>query len=62
MSTSASVASRPSEKASGIRIATPFDGPSPGSEPMMVPMKQPPTASISVDSVSATAKPCARLA
>ena len=45
-----------------MRIATPLDGPRPGSAPMMVPMKQPPTASPSVAGVSATAKPCARCA
>jgi hypothetical protein len=35
-------------KASGIMIATPFDGPRPGSAPTIVPAKQPITASISV--------------
>src|SRR5690606_13415873 len=44
----------------GIRIATPLDGPRPGSAPIMVPRKQPTKASSRFCQVSATAKPSAR--
>ena len=55
------MASRPMVNVIGIRIATPFDGPRPGSAPMMVPIKQPMTASISVKGDSAMENPIARL-
>jgi len=43
----------------GINMATPFDGPSPGKAPTMVPMTQPTTASMRLVGVMATAKPFA---
>ncbi len=49
-----------SEKASGIRIATPLTGPRPGSAPTTVPTMQPKKASARLVGVSATAKPSRR--
>ncbi len=54
------VAPRPSVNASGMRMATPLDGPRPGSAPMMVPRKQPSSASRRFCQVIAMAKPSAR--
>src|SRR5690606_5093149 len=56
------VASSPSAKARGMRIATPFDGPRPGSAPMIVPRNAPATARNRVNGVRATPNPIERLA
>ena len=49
-----------SEKASGIRIATPLTGPRPGRAPTIVPTKQPVSASTMLIGVSASWKPWKR--
>src|SRR5512139_3867790 len=47
-------------KASGIRIATPLIGPSPGSRPTTVPMNEPSVATNRLSGLKATMKPAPR--
>ena len=52
------VGDKPRLNANGIKIATPFAGPRPGSAPIKVPKIEPIMANIILSGVKATAKPC----